>query len=79
MPKPLNEAISVKEAKDIAFEYNYPQVLIFAVDPETGRQHLTTYGKGEKNAEKAKQAGEYLKDAMGWVPKKAPSEEEKEK
>lgn len=58
--------IPIKAAKEIAENYDYPEVVIFAYDPVTYRQHVTTYGKTIDQCEDAAKAGNYLKKALGW-------------
>jgi len=58
--------IPISTAKEIANKYEYPEVVIFAYDPETNMQHVTTYGKTIKQCEDAAKAGNYLKKALGW-------------
>lgn len=58
--------IPIKAAKEIADLYNCPEVVIFAYDPITYRQHVTTYGKTIDQCEDAAKAGNFLKKALGW-------------
>lgn len=63
--------IPVKDAKRIATDYGYDQVIIFArkVDKgdEKGGEHLTTFGHGDHSGIAAK-IGHYLKyKVLGWV------------
>jgi hypothetical protein len=58
--------IPIKAAKEISTEYDYPEVVIFAYDPVSGRQHVTTYGKTVEQCKDAAQAGNFLKKAMKW-------------
>lgn len=61
-----NKKIPIAAAKKISSEYEFPEVVIFAYDPETGKQHVTTYGQTKAQCEDAAQAGNYLKKALGW-------------
>lgn len=58
--------IPIKAAKDISVAYEYPEVVIFAYDPVSGRQHVTTYGQTVAQCEDAAKAGNFLKKALGW-------------
>lgn len=58
--------IPIKAAKDISEKYEYPEVVIFAYDPGTKRQHITTYGKSVDHCKDAARAGNYLKKHLGW-------------
>jgi hypothetical protein len=58
--------IPIAAAKRIANDYEYPEVVIFAYDPESGDQHVTTYGKNLAQCKDAARAGNYLKKALGW-------------
>jgi hypothetical protein len=40
--------------------------VIFAYDPVSGRQHVTTYGQTVAQCEDAAKAGNFLKKALGW-------------
>ena len=53
--------IPIKAAKKISTDYNWPEVVIFAYDPETGSQHVTSYGKTLEQCKDAARAGNYLK------------------
>lgn len=58
--------IPIEAAKRIANDYEYPEVVIFAYDPPSRNQHVTTYGKTVEQCKDAAQAGNYLKKALGW-------------
>lgn len=62
MPK----KIPIKTAKDISIQYDFPEVVIFGYDPESGVQHVTTYGKSLDQCADAAKAGNFLKKALGW-------------
>jgi hypothetical protein len=59
-------SIPITAARQISKQYHYPEVVIFAYDPETGTQSVTTYGKSIAQCEDAARAGNYLKKALGW-------------
>lgn len=61
-----NLQIPISSAKNIADRYEFPEVVIFAYDPETGKQHVTTYGKTKDQGMDAAKAGNFLKKALGW-------------
>lgn len=58
--------IPISAAKEISKNFDWPEVVIFAYDPATGMQHVTTYGKTIEQCEDAAKAGNYLKKALGW-------------
>ena len=58
--------IPIEAAKRIANDYECPEVVIFAYDPESGDQHVTTYGKNYEQCVDACRAGNYLKKHLGW-------------
>ncbi len=62
-----NKRIPIEAAKTISKKYEFPEVVIFAYDPDTGKQHVTTYGKTKKHCISAAEAGNYLKSALGWA------------
>jgi len=61
-----NKKIPISAAKRISEDYQYPEVVIFAYDPETSIQHITTYGKTLAQCKDAAKAGNFLKKALGW-------------
>lgn len=61
-----NLRIPITAAKNISKEYQFPEVVIFAYDPETGKQHVTTYGATKAQCIDAAKAGNFLKKALGW-------------
>jgi hypothetical protein len=58
--------IPIKAAKDISKAHEAPIVIIFALDPVTGRQHVTTYGDTVAHCEAAARGGNVLKKHLGW-------------
>jgi hypothetical protein len=64
MTKP--KRIPVSAAKRISQEYNFPEVVIFAYDPATGKQHITTYGANKAQCKDAAKAADFLKVALKW-------------
>lgn len=58
--------IPISAAKKISKDSNYPEIVIFAYDPESGMQHVTTYGATVEQCKDAAKAGNYLKKALGW-------------
>lgn len=58
--------IPIAGAKRIAQESGYPVIVVFAIDPETNKQHVTTYGVTLRHCEWAAKLGNNLKRALGW-------------
>lgn len=58
--------IPISAAKEISNKYDAPEVVVFAYDPETGLQHITTYGKTKDQCVDASKAGNFFKKALGW-------------
>jgi hypothetical protein len=58
--------IPISTARYLSQKFEYPEIVIFAYNPKTGRQHVTTYGKTKAQCLDAAQAGNYLKKALGW-------------
>jgi hypothetical protein len=58
--------IPITAAKRIAEDYDCPEVVIFAYDPASGGQHVTTYGKNLEQCIDAARAGNHLKRHLGW-------------
>lgn len=58
--------IPIKAAEDISKTYDAPIVIIFALDPATGHQHVTTYGDTVAHCEAAARGGNDLKKHLGW-------------
>ncbi len=71
--------IPISAAKGISKQYNVPEVVIFAYDPDTGIQHVTTYGKTKDQCIDAAKAGNYLKKSLGWSEDKCHAEPSREK
>lgn len=61
-----NKRIPISAAKNISELYEFPEVVIFAYDPETGKQHVTTFGQTKQQCVDAAKAGNFLKRALGW-------------
>lgn len=61
-----NKRIPISAAKEVSTKYEFPEVVIFAYDPETKNQHVTTYGKTKEQCIDAARAGNDLKRALGW-------------
>ena len=60
------KSIPISTAHYLSQKFEYPEIIIFAYDPKTGKQHITTYGKTESQCLDAAQAGNFLKKALGW-------------
>jgi hypothetical protein len=58
--------IPIEAAKNISKNFEYPEIVIFAYDPVTGYQHVTTYGETVDQSNDAARAGNFLKKALGW-------------
>ena len=66
--------IPIEEAKKIALDYDYDQVIIFArkvgESPNPHGEHLTTYGVDKTHCDVAAKIGNFLKyKIMGWKKK----------
>ena len=61
-----NKKITISAAKEISKIFEYPEIVIFGYDPETGVQHVTTYGATKAQCIDAARAGNFLKKALGW-------------
>ena len=64
--------VPISAAKQIAKQYGYDQVVIFArrvgEAPYPNGEHLTTYGKNPEHCSVAAKIGDFLKyKIMGWV------------
>ena len=58
--------IPISAAREISTKFEYPEVVIFAYDPDSGRMHVTTYGKSPEQCRDAARAGNDLKRTLGW-------------
>jgi len=65
-----NKIIPIKSAKDISKDYEWPEIVIFAYDPKTRMQHVTTFGKTKAQCIDAAKAGNHLKKHLGWPEQK---------
>ena len=53
--------IPISAAKRISVDYDFPEVVIFAYDPVSGNQHVTTYGRTLEQCKGVTKAGNFLK------------------
>jgi hypothetical protein len=58
--------IPISVAESIANDMNYDEVVIFAANHTTGRQHVTTFGKSVYASASAAQGGNAIKKLLGW-------------
>lgn len=58
--------IPIAAAKRISQDCEAPIVIVFALDPVTGTQHVTTYGDTVAYCEAAARGGNILKEHLGW-------------
>jgi hypothetical protein len=61
-----NKRIPIEAAKRISTDYDWPEVVVFAYDPVSGDQHVTTFGRTLDNCIDACKAGNHLKKHLGW-------------
>jgi len=61
-----NKKILISAAKEISKKYEYPEVIIFAYDPETGIQHMTAYGNTKKRRKEVASIAEAIQKILGW-------------
>lgn len=68
---PDAQRIPIKAAKQIAREYGYDQVVIFArAHRFDNKEHVTTYGKTVEDCDVAARMGNHLKRVVGWPEEK---------
>ena len=62
------KSIPIREAKELAHEFGYDQVIIIARKVgDAGGEHVTTYGKNKEHCSIAAKYGDFLKyKVMGW-------------
>lgn len=60
------KTIPITTAKKIARDLGYTQVVIFAMDKNTGIQSVCTYGESKEDCINAAISGNQLKRALGW-------------
>ena len=54
--------IPISKAKEIANQFGYEQVIIFArLTGDNGMEHMTTYGKNKEHCDIATKIGNFLK------------------
>jgi hypothetical protein len=58
--------IPISDAKNIGTVRGYTQVIIVAIDSETGVQSVCTWGKTQNDCEMAAVGGNFVKRAIGW-------------
>ena len=64
--KKTGKKIPIQDAKNIAINRGYSQVIIHGYDDITGIQHVTTYGKSESDCENAAKGGNVIKKFLGF-------------
>jgi hypothetical protein len=57
--------IPIRVLRDFAKKYGYTHILMFATD-ENMRQYVATYGRSITDCDEVAQAGDRLKNALGW-------------
>lgn len=60
------KSIPIKAATDISKAYEAPIVIIFALDPVSGKQHITTYGDTIAHCAAAARGGNDMAKHLGW-------------
>lgn len=64
------QSIPISAARQIAIQYGYDQVIIFArkvgEEHEPNGEHMTTYGITKQHCEVAARMGQVLRKFMGW-------------
>lgn len=61
--------IKISYAKEVSQKSGYEQIIILGIDPKTGAQHVTTYGKSKNECKEAAIIGNWLKRKLGWDEK----------
>lgn len=61
--------IKIDYAKEVSQKSGYEEIIILGVDPATGTQHVTTYGKSKGQCKEAAKIGNRLKRQLGWDEK----------
>lgn len=69
-PSKTGKSIPIKAAREIGESLGYTQVIITAFDKNTGRTHITTWGKSVEDCEQAADGGNFVKKALGWPEEK---------
>lgn len=62
----MTKEIQISAAREIAKKYDWPVIAIIGIEPETGMQHVTTYGKTIRHCKFVAEFGNNLKRKMGW-------------
>ncbi len=63
----MTKPIPIARAKDIAEQYGYDQVMIYARDTRTGDEHMTTYGATRAHCTAMGKIANFLQTKiMGW-------------
>ena len=58
------ERIPIKVAKEIGDRFKCDQVLVFAWNRETDRQHIVTWGRTTVDCDQIAQGGNYIKEKL---------------
>lgn len=58
--------IKIEEAKRLALELGYSEIIIYGYDENSGIEHVTTYGITKDNCKNAANKGNKIKRTLGW-------------
>jgi acetylornithine/succinyldiaminopimelate/putrescine aminotransferase len=63
-----SKPIPISAARDLADQYGYDQIIIYARKCNSGMEHMTTYGVNPAHCSAASKIGDFLKyKIMGWT------------
>ena len=58
--------IKISDAKKLAKELGYTEIVIYGYDKESGIENVTTYGVSKDDCKNAADRGNKIKRLMGW-------------
>ena len=58
--------LPIKALKELANQYGYSVVVVYAFESERKMSHVATWGRSIKLCDQAAQWGNMMKDALGW-------------
>lgn len=62
----IKKSIPIKEAKNLAKEYDLTHVIIYCFDQNNNIQHVVTYGKSLDQCDQAAKLGNMMKEGLGF-------------
>ena len=59
--------IKIEDAKKLAKDLGYTEIVIYGYDKDSGVEHVTTYGISKEDSNNAADKGNEINRLMGWA------------